>query len=710
MQSAAAPLARGGRGSGGGIGEARKSQFRGVQWDKNGGKWRARIHTDKTRHIGYYETEEEAAEAWDMAALRHFGATAVAKLNFPASADKFEAMASAATTGGSGSLDAGASGAALGGAAPPAAAAAGGSAGALVGGAAGAPAYRGVAPLDGRWKATVQHRRSQVLVGVFDSAEEAARAYDRENLRLNGRGAITNFPLLDYTAELHRLHSEHSLPVGSGTGREATPCSLGGAARSMRPSPYSALGTPGGSYLPASGGGARKRPRGEASRVASGAGGSESETESPASAAGRAAPGLVGVRRLANNRWQASLSVDLGVYGTSAEAARAHDRAALQATGLTSRLNQPLAEAVAQLAASAAAAGGSPPGVPTPGQAAPPPVGGGERGGAPGQLRGVAIRGGSYIAMLDIAGKSYELGPFPSEAEAARAYDRYSVLLHGVRAETNHPVFEYWAQVPEVQSLVEATLVVEAANRVAAAQAAAAEAAVAAVRQPLRRGSSEQLVAAAATAAAPAQLAAGPPQPAHVLAAQGTAAAAVPPFQMTQQQAHRHAQQAQQQLQLQQHFQAQQVQQQQQQQQLQMQAMAVAAAAAQQAQHPVASVQAQAASLMGATSSLDLQRAPSGICMAPVAARVPPTAPLSAAQLPAGTTLTLGTAHPLGLVFAAGQAPQALHQQAAAAGVEGAAAGMPGPFAGATTPVGGLVLPTPQPVHPTQQQQQQPPQ
>lgn len=25
---------------------------RGVQWDRNGQKWRARIHTDKTRHIG----------------------------------------------------------------------------------------------------------------------------------------------------------------------------------------------------------------------------------------------------------------------------------------------------------------------------------------------------------------------------------------------------------------------------------------------------------------------------------------------------------------------------------------------------------------------------------------------------------------------------------------------------------------------------------
>jgi hypothetical protein len=53
--------------------EARRSSFRGVQWDRNGGKWRARIHTDKTRHIGYYDDEKEAAEEWDLAAIRYFG-------------------------------------------------------------------------------------------------------------------------------------------------------------------------------------------------------------------------------------------------------------------------------------------------------------------------------------------------------------------------------------------------------------------------------------------------------------------------------------------------------------------------------------------------------------------------------------------------------------------------------------------------------------
>lgn len=142
------------------------------------------------RFPGYYDTEEDAADAWDMAALRHFGPSATAKLNFSSSVEKFNQM----TAGGSGG--AAATGVAVAAAAPAAAAVplAVPPPGAPVG----LPAqlsYRGVAALDGRWKATVQHRRSQVFVGVFETAEEAARAYDRENLKLNGRGAITNFPL-----------------------------------------------------------------------------------------------------------------------------------------------------------------------------------------------------------------------------------------------------------------------------------------------------------------------------------------------------------------------------------------------------------------------------------------------------------------------------------------------------------------------------------
>lgn len=326
-------------------------------------------------------------------------------------------------------------------------------------------------------------------MGVYATAEEAARAYDRENLRLNGRGAITNFPLAggcsgrsaaarerpaqweagcrpaqrlprqhranlvapparpnlppaDYSADLVRMQSE------SLSGREPTISSRAG--RRSRPSPFERAGAGAygsgtllsGAAAAGTGGGSSERRSKRARRGGGadrGARDSGSETESPLSACGAAADGagagaaprLLGVRRLSDQCWQARLRLDLGTYPSSQEAARAHDRAALLATGLTSRLNAPLPEAVAALAA-AAAAGPMPA---TPGQGEVAAAGGGGGRGTP-RLRGVVARGGAFIAMLDVAGKPYELGPFPSEADAARAYDRYSVLLHGHRCAT----------------------------------------------------------------------------------------------------------------------------------------------------------------------------------------------------------------------------------------------------------------------------------
>lgn len=60
----------------------KKSAFKGVTFDKWSGRWKAQIMQAKRNfHLGRFASEREAAEAYDEAALLHFGD--FAKLNFP---------------------------------------------------------------------------------------------------------------------------------------------------------------------------------------------------------------------------------------------------------------------------------------------------------------------------------------------------------------------------------------------------------------------------------------------------------------------------------------------------------------------------------------------------------------------------------------------------------------------------------------------------
>lgn len=60
-----------------------KAGYKGVGPKKHGQPWRARITVDgKSLYLGAFDTPEEAARAYDAAALEHFGE--YAWLNFPA--------------------------------------------------------------------------------------------------------------------------------------------------------------------------------------------------------------------------------------------------------------------------------------------------------------------------------------------------------------------------------------------------------------------------------------------------------------------------------------------------------------------------------------------------------------------------------------------------------------------------------------------------
>lgn len=58
------------------------SGYKGVNWSRQAGKWRVRIHVGgKEKHIGFFTDPLEAAHAYDRAAHEAFGE--YARLNFP---------------------------------------------------------------------------------------------------------------------------------------------------------------------------------------------------------------------------------------------------------------------------------------------------------------------------------------------------------------------------------------------------------------------------------------------------------------------------------------------------------------------------------------------------------------------------------------------------------------------------------------------------
>ncbi|OEL25451.1 Ethylene-responsive transcription factor WRI1 [Dichanthelium oligosanthes] len=161
-------------------------KFEAHLWDRNA---RSPAKNKKGRQGGF-DSEEAAAHAYDLAALKYWGSDC--KLNFPLESYKHEQERMQRMTREaylatlrrrSSCFSRGASG------------------------------YRGVAKHhhNGRWEARIGYAsgKKYLYLGIFGTQEEAARAYDLAALELRGDAAITNFDSSSYTDYLQ----QHEAPV-----------------------------------------------------------------------------------------------------------------------------------------------------------------------------------------------------------------------------------------------------------------------------------------------------------------------------------------------------------------------------------------------------------------------------------------------------------------------------------------------------------------
>ncbi|XP_073314366.1 AP2-like ethylene-responsive transcription factor ANT isoform X2 [Primulina huaijiensis] len=182
----------------------RTSQYRGVTRHRWTGRYEAHLwdnsckkegQTRKGRqvYLGGYDMEEKAARAYDLAALKYWGAST--HINFPLENyhHELEEMKNMTRQEHVAHLRRRSSGFSR-----------------------GASMYRGVTRhhQHGRWQARIGRvaGNKDLYLGTFSTQEEAAEAYDIAAIKFRGANAVTNFDISRYAVE--KIMASNTLPTG----------------------------------------------------------------------------------------------------------------------------------------------------------------------------------------------------------------------------------------------------------------------------------------------------------------------------------------------------------------------------------------------------------------------------------------------------------------------------------------------------------------
>jgi len=156
--------------AGAGAGTSRRSRYVGVSWDKRYRKWVAKIQIDgNSKRLGYFDDEEEAAQAYDDAARKRDGPTAAVNFPAPGSGETKAAKPRSSAEVQRAQREAGPTPKSK---------------------------YMGVnwVKKEAKWRSQIKVDGTSHHLGYFTSEDEAAQAYDDAARKRDGATATVNFP------------------------------------------------------------------------------------------------------------------------------------------------------------------------------------------------------------------------------------------------------------------------------------------------------------------------------------------------------------------------------------------------------------------------------------------------------------------------------------------------------------------------------------